>query len=207
MKTQTPTTQQFIDVERATAIAAGYGLELQHTPDEGGDTRYDLWRLVIESPWAHVAVEYLHFDAPEWRIDMGIPMEREPAQSPDARRLSWALAAAANLCDALNDPEFVIPDRLSEAEIPAMPAPVVACDIYDWCDGSDHTEPAHTGSLDTARAGESEVEVTIYSDPQGTSFILDLCDWNIDSNEIDAEFRDLRSIVDQLEETVRAVKL
>jgi hypothetical protein len=90
------------------------------------------------------------------------------------------------------------------------------CPAFEWCDD---TDPAHLpekvhSTLFEAVAEESKVPVTVShdSDPgaDGWHVSIELGPWDIDSKstaafaaELDREFANLRSIVDQVESRVR----
>ncbi|GLJ79749.1 hypothetical protein [Microbacterium imperiale] len=88
------------------------------------------------------------------------------------------------------------------------------CATYSWCVETDreHTaeEEGHYGEIVTARAGASSVRVWADQRPgQGWVVLLDELEWRIQAatsadlgHRIQEELRDLRSIVDQIDDAL-----
>lgn len=90
------------------------------------------------------------------------------------------------------------------------------CATYSWCVETDREhntdDDDHYGEVATARAGERAVRIWADQRPGvGWVILLDDLEWRISApnltelgKEVEREFRDIRSIVDQMEVAITA---
>lgn len=84
------------------------------------------------------------------------------------------------------------------------------CAVYAWCridhsTGVGEREPDfHVGTLTTAIAGTSEVDLVVSVGEDGDSEMeLQLNEWSLTPATLDKEFSDIREIIGQLEAAAR----
>jgi hypothetical protein len=188
-------------VARAHAVAKKYDLELKWVCfDEEQDPKAGYWEVTVDADLPRKGL--YHFDV---TLEAGIWLVHPDIESNGghSRDVFNSIAAAAirarDICLELNALTVDVEDGARTDK---------TCPVYAWCtihNESDQPEDAkhHGGVIGLAVSGNSTVEVEVYISEGETEFSFDLR-WEIDSLNLDMEMTDLRSVVDQIETTIRA---